>query len=458
MKRSLLLTLCALFAGTADARTLYVDASRPNNNGNGLSPAKAKKTIQAAINIAKKGDTILVYPGTYAPIKTNNRQITVKSVSGTGNTTIKIQKAPKIKLKRRSGHYVWTWSSVVAAANLGKETQTTASVGGISFPAPARGNASKLTGFTLDGNKDIGYSYLWTEDSGPVSKCETLVLKNGATKVKKVLSYSSVGVAGGTVSSCILTNFGNVPLAINSKVVSSRIIGNYAENGKDVFYTKSGSVTMWSGNFYFAAFRGIESSTFSRCVFEDNNFRKKTPSNLVEKGAFNVAYPGGINNSTFVNCQFSENTYLPFDSCTFVNCTLANNSGVSLSKTKANNSILANVGASQFKKARKNTVKNCYRGTNPGFMDGSRTRVWVIATEDDYDEDETVREVWSDGGYKYGYYESVAGGGNYRLATGSPCIDKGKLTKAQKKLVGKKDLAGRKRIRGKSVDIGCYEY
>ena len=68
MKRLLLLALCALFALDAGARTLYVDAKRPNNSGNGLSRAKAKMTIQAAINAAQAGDTILVYPGTYAPI------------------------------------------------------------------------------------------------------------------------------------------------------------------------------------------------------------------------------------------------------------------------------------------------------------------------------------------------------------------------------------------------------
>ena len=48
--------------------------------------------------------------------------------------------------------------------------------------------------------------------------------------------------------------------------------------------------------------------------------------------------------------------------------------------------------------------------------------------------------------------------GDFRLAKGSPCIDQGKPTKAQKKLVGTKDLAGRKRIKGKAVDRGCYEY
>ena len=47
---------------------------------------------------------------------------------------------------------------------------------------------------------------------------------------------------------------------------------------------------------------------------------------------------------------------------------------------------------------------------------------------------------------------------NYKLKKGSYCINKGKLTKAQKKLVGKTDLAGNKRIRGKAIDIGCYEY
>ena len=74
--------LCALFAVQAEARTLYVDARRPNNKGNGLKLSTAKKTIQAAINIAKAGDTILVSPGSYAPIKTSNKKIATVSSSG----------------------------------------------------------------------------------------------------------------------------------------------------------------------------------------------------------------------------------------------------------------------------------------------------------------------------------------------------------------------------------------
>jgi hypothetical protein len=37
----------------------YVDITKPNDNGNGKSWANAKKTIQAAVELAVKGDTII---------------------------------------------------------------------------------------------------------------------------------------------------------------------------------------------------------------------------------------------------------------------------------------------------------------------------------------------------------------------------------------------------------------
>lgn len=47
------------------AQTYYVDASRPDDSGNGLTPGTAKKTIQAAVNVASVSATVLIYPGTY---------------------------------------------------------------------------------------------------------------------------------------------------------------------------------------------------------------------------------------------------------------------------------------------------------------------------------------------------------------------------------------------------------
>jgi hypothetical protein len=48
------------------AATYYVDASRPDDTGDGLTWATAKQTIQAAITASASGDTILVNYGTYA--------------------------------------------------------------------------------------------------------------------------------------------------------------------------------------------------------------------------------------------------------------------------------------------------------------------------------------------------------------------------------------------------------
>jgi hypothetical protein len=54
-------TLTAHFAGT-----LYADASRPDDSGDGLSWATAKRTLQAAVDLTAAHDTVLAAPGVYA--------------------------------------------------------------------------------------------------------------------------------------------------------------------------------------------------------------------------------------------------------------------------------------------------------------------------------------------------------------------------------------------------------
>ena len=146
-----------------------------------------------------------------------------------------------------------------------------------------------------------------------------------------------------------------------------------------------------------------------------------------------------------------------------------------LSKT-----VFYKVVASQFKKSKKNTLKNCYKGNAPKFVSPGGTatvaKTIQIPIVRDYDGEEIELDYDYDSEYgldiDWDYYsesdvvryvnktvyDTVDVPADYRLAKGSPCINKGKLTKAQKKLVGKKDLAGKKRIKGKAVDIGCYEY
>ena len=61
----LALTVLALTTLCAGATDYFVNSSRPDDTGDGLGPATAKKTMQAAIAAAKNGDTLFVAAGTY---------------------------------------------------------------------------------------------------------------------------------------------------------------------------------------------------------------------------------------------------------------------------------------------------------------------------------------------------------------------------------------------------------
>lgn len=67
--------------------TIYVDATRPDDSGDGLSAGTAKRTLQSGISAALNGETISVAPGTYAPITAENRTLTIVA-SGTRDETI----------------------------------------------------------------------------------------------------------------------------------------------------------------------------------------------------------------------------------------------------------------------------------------------------------------------------------------------------------------------------------
>ena len=68
--------------------TLYVNNTRPDDTGLGFSWGAAKKSIQAAIDMSVPNDVILVANGSYRPISTANRPITIQSVNGASATII----------------------------------------------------------------------------------------------------------------------------------------------------------------------------------------------------------------------------------------------------------------------------------------------------------------------------------------------------------------------------------
>ena len=346
MKRFILLALCALFTCQAGARTLYVDARRPNNKGNGLSVRKAKKTLQAAVNIARDGDTIIVLKGKYStPLKTKNKRIKIKAKSGAGATFAAAKK--------------WLEAYSLDLGN---------------------GTATKVTGFT------VMRHYYRRDDYG--------------------YYVPAGGVRGGTLSKCTLLSLGSIfgkPTVSYSKL-SDCLLSNCCPDTQGRKF--------------------ISHATLNRCKIVDAEARggkKYAP----------------IASSKLCNCLVADSDGVSFSLCTLGNCTVADNDRVALKGNKGYNTIFNGVSAAQFKKTKKNTFKNCYTGTNPGFVDSDDTD-----DDDDDDDDDYTDDADED----------------YHLQAGSPCIDKGTKSTAAKKLYGKKDLDGKKRVKGRSVDIGCYEY
>ena len=87
MMRKLVL-MASLMPLAALATTWYVNGSTGSDSNSGTSESSAKATIQAAIDASSAGDTILVAPGTYAPITTGNKAITIRGTSGAASTII----------------------------------------------------------------------------------------------------------------------------------------------------------------------------------------------------------------------------------------------------------------------------------------------------------------------------------------------------------------------------------
>ncbi len=70
------------------AQAFHVDAARDDDSGDGLTWATAKQTVQAAIDLSIDGDIITVADGTYAPIATADKAITIQSANGPLTTFI----------------------------------------------------------------------------------------------------------------------------------------------------------------------------------------------------------------------------------------------------------------------------------------------------------------------------------------------------------------------------------
>lgn len=210
LHRLLALAVLSVLVPQAAAATYYVDAANGvDGRGRGGSWGTAFASIQAAVDAAKSGSTILVTNGVYAPFVSGNKKLAIRSVEGAGATAIegvRGSEAPCAELGR------WGDQKIYDTNDAGKRFWTG------DWESVFRGGTStSLAGFTL---------------------------RNAAN-----------GAWGGTLSHCVLSN-----LTQNAVWMSSLSDSLVTGNANDVYYATDGAGAM------------LRKSTLNRCRIVGNRF------------------------------------------------------------------------------------------------------------------------------------------------------------------------------------------
>ena len=162
-----------LVAANAWTATWHVNGSSGANGNSGRDAFSAKATIQAAIDAAAAGDTILVAPGTYDAIDTQGKDITIRSTDG----------AEKTKIAAKTGRRLGPANNITAALLISDETN------GQIGDAEDEGGSYRY---------DVADEWkTWTPADLPSSTLEGFTIElNG--------QVDDVGIVGGRIKNCLL--------------------------------------------------------------------------------------------------------------------------------------------------------------------------------------------------------------------------------------------------------------
>ena len=422
----------------------YVDATNGDDANEGVSAAQPFKTIQHAIDQSVDGMTIIVADGTYAPINSNNKSITIQSVNGAASTII--DGGNTAMCARLSGYSAT--SSMTNTILRGFTVQNGYSApydgGGVqggtlhdchivSNRAARHGGGtiySALYHCTVEGNScgsNGGGSYLPTAyDCLFVNNsCST----NGAGACLGVLVNCTVisnraEQAGGGTSAAALTNcivrdneaMGNGGGASGGSLYECIVSNNVAHVSGGGVYSATCYESEIIGNKATQSGGGARSSNLYRCILSDNECAMDTEG-----------YGGGARGGVLENCLVYGNRTTVGSAggvslAVCRNCTIYGNSGIGTHAwlvdglpggTNYNCIVYGNTGTKQV--AESVVSFNSFTG-NPRFVD--------------------------------------AANGDFRLLGDSPCIDMGN----NRYVSGETDIRGNARIQNGIVDIGAYEF
>ncbi len=391
---------------------IYVDASRPDDNGDGYSWATAKKTIQAGIDLAADGMTVLVtnglnnIGGRVTPGYTlSNRVVITKAI------TVRSVNGPEATIIEGSGTNAYGTASAMRCVYMSKGV---------------------LIGFTLSAGTTM-------TNGAPAYDC------NGGGVDIYPQSPGTI-VSNCVIQQCRALSGGGV---YGGTLYSSTLMGNTSDSGGGALASTLYNCTL-SGNTAFSG-GGARAGTLYYCTLSGNA----------------ALYGAGIHGSTLYNCTLSGNAadYASWGrgggayDGTLYNCRLTDNTAA------------AGAGGSHA-----STLYNCIIwGNTAGSAGGSYadTLYGCIVWSNRLTGGETSDVV--DGECTYTCASDIAASngcinldpllvdaanGDFRLQSGSPCIDTGANTLAP----NYPDLDGHVRIvDGNSdgtgtVDMGPYEY
>ena len=352
---SLILFLAALAAASpAQALIHYVDSSRPNDSGDGLSWATAKKTIQGAINATTAAHQVWVKKGTYAEALTFSSGAAVYG-GFAGNETQLSQRAGKPQETILDGR-------PVSAKHVVSLRFVTSAV---------------LDGFTITGGDDSGSDYYLVANGGG----GLLIVNSDATiLIENCVIHDNTGSCGGGVS------------IYDASPVFRRclIYGNRAGGGGGVYCS-----TLYLKNPDYTPDMSTTKPEFTSCTFANNLAHSGSggamaawQTNVIMKGCTlsgNVAASDGgaiatgYAASKYINCVFSANVARGWggalnlfeeDRSEIVNCVIDGNAAAQggavgntfRSDTIVSNSILArnaNVALHPYGEGSRLTPRHC---------------------------------------------------------------------------------------------------
>ena len=339
--RNVCATLAAaltLATSATHAATWFV--SPDGNDTDGQSWATAKRNLQVAINLSAAGDEIIVGNGTYAPISTSNKALSIRSANGRDVTII-------------------DGGNTTRCATLGSEPGHTNSV---------------LTGFTLrNGRTQLGgggVCYGRVYDSALTSNTVASTSNDGW-----VVRYRGGGAYQSILNNCTLTGNRSSEYgggASDCTLNNCTLTGNTAPNGGGVYYSLLNNCTLTgnsaTGNYGYGG--GAANSTLNYCTLTGNTASTQGGG----------AYSNGGGSWALNHCLLSGNSVTASNNgsasgggahyITLNNCTLTNNT------VSAVNGTASGGGASQCPMNNCTLVGNKASTTGSGSAYGGGTDGW----------------------------------------------------------------------------------